>query len=328
MQRARFRSTGSFRTPDCRSHSCRDDPRHTLSGHRFRSGARKEPYALARRNHEVILLRSGAMQGAAPGLATAIHEAYIRAHNAFIDFETYLHTSQDDQTAYYGHETDEAVRELALKLVAAFEYLRMPETGARFRVAVEGLSATAASYSDEMGGLYPTTLEIIRPYVEIVEAVAGVPRTPDATAQVREVLEQILRSTARYLFLRGVDPQSEPHLQKEIYPLLKAAFPDTTREVPLPHVAKTYKADFGVPSQGTLIELKYCDSKSDWPKALDGVYADMKGYSGSQQWRHFYVVFYLTDRFTTQEEVEAEFLATSSGGWKPLVVFGNAAASD
>ncbi len=268
------------------------------------------------------------MQGVAPGLALAVHDAYTRAHNAFVDFETYLHTSQESWTTYYAGETDEAVRELAIKLMAAFEYLRLPDTAARFRTAVEGLSATAFAYSEQMGGMYSTSLEVIRPYVEIVEAIAGLPTPQGPDTAARDVLKQLLRSTARYLFLRKAEPTSESGLQKKIYPLLRAAFPDTTREVSVPHVAKTYKADFGVPSLNTLVEYKYCNSRSDWPKALDEVYADMKGYSGTPQWNHFYVVFYLTDRFTTQEEVDAEFLATASQAWTPMVVFGGPSAAE
>lgn len=274
------------------------------------------------------LLPSVAMQGVAPGLALAVHDAYIRAHNSFADFETYLHTSQESWTAYYAGETEEAVRELALKLMAAFEYLRLPDTAARFRIAVEGLSATAFAYSEHMGGMYSTTLEVIRPYVEIVEAIAGLPTRQDAAAAAHDLLKQLLRSTARYFFLRKAEPTSESNLQKEIYPVLRAAFPDTTREVPVPHVAKTYKADFGVPSLKTLVEYKYCNSKSDWPKALDEVYADMKGYAGTPQWNFFYIVFYLTNRFTTQEEVDAEFLTTASQAWTPIVVFGGPAAAE
>jgi hypothetical protein len=173
-----------------------------------------------------------------------------------------------------------------------------------------------------MAGIYSTTLEVFRPYVEIVEAAGGLSTPRDTHSEAREVLKRMLSSAGRYLFLRDIKVTSEPHLQREIFPLLRAAFPDATREVPIPHVAKTYKADFGVPSLSTLVEFKYCDSKSDWPDALDGVYTDMKGYGSTPEWKYFYVVFFLTDRFTTQQEVDAEFLVTSSQAWTPIVVFG------
>lgn len=83
-----------------------------------------------------------------------------------------------------------------------------------------------------------------------------------------------------------------------------------------------------MPTLSALIECKYCNTKSDWPKALDEAYADMKGYTGTPPWNHFYVVFYLTDRFTTQEEVDAEFLATASQAWTPMVVFGGPPAAE
>lgn len=113
-----------------------------------------------------------------------------------------------------------------------------------------------------------------------------------------------------------------------MYPLLKAVFPSTTGERAIPHVAKTYKADFAISELRALVEFKFCNTKGDWPRALDEVYADMKGYAGTSEWRHFFVVFYLTDRFTTQEEVVAEFKLTGSGAWKPVVVFGTAASEE
>lgn len=187
--------------------------------------SRAGPHTPATHSRRVLLLPSKPMQGAAPGLALIVHDAYIRAHNSFVNFETYLHTSQDNWATYYAGETEDAIRELAVKLLAAFEYLRLPDTAARLRTAIEGLSATAFEYSEQMGGMYSTTLEVIRPYVEIAEAIAGLPDQQDAGSAARDVLKQLLRSTGRYLFLRKVEPTSESSLQKEMYPLLKAAFP-------------------------------------------------------------------------------------------------------
>jgi len=142
---------------------------------------------------------------------------------------------------------------------------------------------------------------------------------------VVDTLEQILRSTGRYLFLRKVKPTSEPILQREMFPVLKSAFPSLAKDWSIPHVAKTYKVDFAIPDLNALIEFKFCNSKHDWPRMLDEVFADIKGYAAAgPEWRHLYFVFYLTERYTTPEEVAAEFLASECGAWKPIVVYGAA----
>lgn len=57
--------------------------------------------------------------------------------------------------------------------------------------------------------------------------------------------------------------------------------------------------------------------------ALDGIYADMRGYSGHHAWRSFYAVFYMTQNFYTQADVDHEFrLVKADLNWTPLVVVG------
>ncbi len=49
----------------------------------------------------------------------------------------------------------------------------------------------------------------------------------------------------------------------------------------------------------------------------------MMGYEGTDDWKTFFAVIYMTDNFMTQDHVEAEFvLSKVKKNWKPIVVFG------
>lgn len=150
-------------------------------------------------------------------LGLAIRKAYSLAQDAFVDYDMYLHTSQHHAIALQEERLEGVVRELALKLLAAFEHLRMPETAQRLMREVEKVSASAVTYDDDMGGLYSIALELIRPYVEVVEAVAG--RSVgegEADSSSLALLEALLRRTARYLYLLAKVPENEAMLQRGV----------------------------------------------------------------------------------------------------------------
>jgi hypothetical protein len=138
------------------------------------------------------------------------------------------------------------------------------------------------------------------------------------------VFENILASTPKIVASGRLIPSNEAQVRNAVRKVLGFAFPDVVREVPIPKNLKTYKPDIGVRSLLAAAEYKYIDSKSEAKSALDGIYADMRGYSGSHEWRSFYAVLYLTGPFYTQKDVEAEFeLVKADLSWKPLVVFGD-----
>jgi hypothetical protein len=56
--------------------------------------------------------------------------------------------------------------------------------------------------------------------------------------------------------------------------------------------------------------------------ALDGIYADMHGFSASD-WKTFYAVIFMTDHFFTVEQIEAHTrLAEGRRNWRILPVYG------
>lgn len=137
------------------------------------------------------------------------------------------------------------------------------------------------------------------------------------------LLEQILRGTPKMLTDREIEPSNEAEVRNEVYKILIHVFPDTVREIPIAKVSKTYKPDIGIKRLKSAIEYKFVDSANEAKVAIGGIFEDIQGYEGSEDWTTFYVVIYMTDNFMTQDQVEAEFaLSKVPHHWKPMVVFG------
>ncbi len=139
----------------------------------------------------------------------------------------------------------------------------------------------------------------------------------------QNLLEQILRGTPKILSDRKIEPKNETEVRNEVYKILIHVFPDTVREIPIAKVSKTYKPDIGIKNIKSAIEYKFIDSENEAKVAIGGIFEDIQGYEGSEDWTNFYAVFYMTDNFMTQDQVQAEFkLSNVPFHWKPLVVFG------
>lgn len=137
------------------------------------------------------------------------------------------------------------------------------------------------------------------------------------------LLEQILRGTPKMLTDRKIEPSSEAEVRGEVYSTLIHVFPDTVREIPISKVSKIYKPDIGIKRLKSAIEYKFVDSELEAKTAIGGIFEDINGYEGSDDWTTFYAVIYMTDNFMTQDQIEAEFkLSKVPHHWKPIIVFG------
>jgi hypothetical protein len=147
--------------------------------------------------------------------------------------------------------------------------------------------------------------------------------TEVASTTAHDVLRTILQNTGKLISQRGLRPSSEAQVRNAMLEVIRLGFEDAYKEVPIRKRFKTYKADIGIPSLRAVIEYKYVKSSDEMKACLDGIYADMKGYSGEDSWRIFYAVFYMTEPFFRQDEVEKEFaLVTAELNWIPVVVSG------
>lgn len=172
-----------------------------------------------------------------------------------------------------------------------------------------------------IGELHSEVLELFWRYHSPLSLLLG-----EAVPHDKERLNQfksILINTPKIIKDRVVEPSNEAEVRKCVYDLLIHVFPDTVREVPISQVTKTYKPDIGIKSLKAAAEYKFADSETEVKKAVGGFYEDMRGYSGSEDWKHFYAVIYMTDAFFTQEQIMAEFKHTSADkNWQPILVTG------
>lgn len=145
----------------------------------------------------------------------------------------------------------------------------------------------------------------------------------DRTYSAMQLFISILRQTAHLLYDRNIEPTSENEVRNVVYDTLKIVFPDTLREVPVAHIFKTFRGDIGVPSLKVLTEVKYANSEQELKAQLDGIYADMRGYSGDPQWERFFALIYTTKAIASQARIfEAFKHAEADANWTPIVVVG------
>ena len=137
------------------------------------------------------------------------------------------------------------------------------------------------------------------------------------------VFETVLQNTPKIIERGGLVPSSEAEVREAVRGVLRLAFREVVREVPIPKSIKTYRPDIGVPSQLAASEYKFIDSKAEAKAAREGIYADMRGYAGHHAWRSFYAVLYMTGNFYNQADVDHEFrLVKADLNWTPLVMIG------
>ncbi|MGE5565884.1 MAG: hypothetical protein ACM3YN_07005 [Parcubacteria group bacterium] len=170
--------------------------------------------------------------------------------------------------------------------------------------------------------IYSEPLLLMRRVYEALEPVLE-PDLEDGYLGKMTLLEGILRQTAHIIADRGLEPTSEKDVRNAIYDTLKVVFPDTVKEMQIPQIVKNYRPDVGVKSLEAAIEFKYAISELELKAEIDGIYADMHGYSGSKDWRRFFAVFYTSAPILHQDRLEEQFRwANANLSWKPIIVHG------
>lgn len=136
------------------------------------------------------------------------------------------------------------------------------------------------------------------------------------------VLKNIIKNTAQIVQMRGVSPTNEADVRNAVLDVCRFAFPDAIKEVGIPQLLTSSRADIGVSSLRTVIEFKFVTEKNDMSNALKGVYSDMKTYR-SADWDTFYGVFYMTKPFFNDDDVRREFSRVRADlSWTPFAISG------
>lgn len=176
------------------------------------------------------------------------------------------------------------------------------------------LSATSRPYEGE---IFSEALSQARGCFEPLRAM-----TMARAVTAQDVLRSVLLNTGKIVQDSGLVPKTEADVRNAVLRVCQYAFPDAKRETPIFQRISHYKADVTVESLRAVVEFKFVDSREEMKTALDGVYADMRGYR-SAAWESFYSVFYMTGPFFTEQEIDEEFRYVGADRtWEPILIVG------
>lgn len=261
-------------------------------------------------------------------LAASIRQTLSLAYRALTDLESVMHHYPGEEDSEFTEELDAAEQTLALYVEKLFrdtkllaERVGAPATAADIGKATPSHSKASETATSLEGDLSSIHIRRAALYFESLEALTD---GKDVTGL--NIFETILHGTPKIIKAFKLEPKNEKDVQKAMATALRFAFPDVIPEVSIGKNIKTYRPDFGVRSLNAAVEYKFIDSAKEAKTALDGTFADMKGYAGTFEWRHFYAVYYMTDAFFTQRDVEAAYkLVGAERNWTPIVVYGKGA---
>ena len=266
-------------------------------------------------------------------LAASIGETFSDAHRALVKYEHVASVNTSDNVEEGDHADD---------LGDATEYLRFLVEKAYRDTAILaerlGLPAYRKDIMKKMRSFPnladagPTRFDpaFHSPPLAAVRSLYGSLATMTEGRAVTGlgVFETILANTPKIIDQGEVEPSKEADVQRAVLSVLRHAFRDVVQDIHLGKNLKVYKPDIGVRSLMAAAEYKFINSAAEAKTALDGIYADMRGYSGHHEWRSFYAVLYMTQPFFTQADAEAEFeLVKADLSWKPMVMVGPGARS-
>ncbi len=192
---------------------------------------------------------------------------------------------------------------------------RLLKSWSEFRDAPNGLTAAEMTRWDSLFSKPLNHLE------SIVQGMRGAVGKGVATAEGFELskLESILKNTAYLVRKRQIVPQSEKDIQDVMHDYLEAFFADYTRKLAIAKPIKTFIPDGGVPALKAAIEFKFATSKEQVKQEVGGIYEDMVGYSGSNDWTKFYTVLYQSDEFVSETAFREAIIRGGRGVWIPII---------
>lgn len=239
-----------------------------------------------------------------------------------ISEEFYYNEKKDFTETKLSFYIDRAI----LKLKFAFEYLHLKKL---YKELVSELSKYETPHDEfehisYIGIFTNPVVDIVQKYVDaICSQLAPEEKLKSKIEEDNSLLERILIGTPKLISDNKVEPGNEAEIRNLVYRLLIHVFPDTVREIPISKVSKTYKPDIGVRKLKAAVEYKFANSLEEIKKSIGGIFEDIQGYGGSEDWKMFYAVIYQTDHFLIQSQLEEEFrLSNVPHNWKPILVYG------
>jgi hypothetical protein len=119
------------------------------------------------------------------------------------------------------------------------------------------------------------------------------------------------------------NPSAEADVQKIMNSILEGTFgADFIARPAISQTFKNFVPDGGIKSIGTALEFKFIDSEAELKVAIDGIYADISGYSDSKDWHQFITILYMTDSFRSPKTIEEEIANKGFGRWRAIPIIG------
>lgn len=226
-------------------------------------------------------------------------------------------------------EFKSVLERLYISICALIEAIEMPALLVQFQNEYKSIpkeKVTQLDFIPYVGELHSNTLGLFWKYHATLSSLMGEDTKQQLEDERRKQFEGILINTPKIVKDRGIEPSNEAEVRRCVYDLLIHIFPDAVRETSIIQGTKTYKPDIGIKSLKVAAEYKFADSADEVKKAIGGLYEDMRGYAGSEDWTHFFAVVYMTDAFFTQQQIMAEFNHTEADdNWTPILVIGKGA---
>jgi hypothetical protein len=149
---------------------------------------------------------------------------------------------------------------------------------------------------------------------------------PDDEQKENQTLKQVLDTMLNSLdfFVKDVSIQKEKDFTDEIKRIIRTVFP-TCQPNPSKQFRKkikTYYPDILIPDVKTALEMKYIDSNEKLKECIEQIDIDEQGYTGNNNYLHFYSIFYLTKMFASEEEINVMWQERSHpNNWKLILVY-------
>lgn len=137
-------------------------------------------------------------------------------------------------------------------------------------------------------------------------------------------LENILNNTAMIIHNSGNAVSSEAQVYNSVKQVIEAVFPDTAKpRSNFIKLAQEYKPDILIPSIATAVEYKYATTPEKLKATIGQIAEDVLGYTGDDDYRLFYAVFYVTDDLIGKERFNAIWEEKNfPQNWKALYIVG------
>ncbi len=201
-----------------------------------------------------------------------------------------------------------AVKRFKNLLGVVYEALSLNESKTQLEAALskqakgDGFEYTAIS---EFDAIHCPAINILSSYFDALKLCFD-----EGKPQQLILLERILKNggyhVTQYTKRETRIPSCEDDVQKAMDEVLKAAFDDYIPKPSIPKEIKGFEPDGSVKSALALIEYKFISSRDELKKAIDEIFADSVGYFSNENWKHFFVVFYLTDHFDRASTIESQ----------------------